>query len=173
MKNKTTFIVVATVLFFALLSVSGAMYSKWQGTSALPVVGIEQSGTGTSTVPGTDETMSLTLYVQDKEIARVSDCSATRKVTYEVPKTTAVADASLRILFGDELARYGTYESVRIEDGVAKVTISNSKVTSAPFIESLSSCEAAHLMSVLNKTLAQYESVQSVEIFTLAGKVEF
>jgi len=112
------------------------------------------------------EMMSLAVYIQDKEIAYVSDCGATKKVIYEVPKTFGVADASLKILFEKELAQYGTYKSVKIEDGVAKVLIDRKFI-------SLASCESAHLTSVITDTLTQYESARSIELQDENGKIEF
>lgn len=114
----------------------------------------------------TQEMMSLTVYIQDKEIAYISDCGATKKAVYEIPKTLGVADASLKILFDGELARYGTYKSLKIEDGIAKVLIARKFI-------SLASCESAHLMSVITDTLTQYESVRSVELQDENGKIEF
>jgi len=113
--------------------------------------------------------MPLILYQQDKEIARVSDCGATRQVVYEVPRTEGVADLSLRMLFTEELAAYGVYRSVRIVGGVANVTLEPNQRA----LGSLSSCESAHLMHVLTDTLTQYDTIDSVELFTSEGKVEF
>lgn len=110
--------------------------------------------------------MSLTMYIQDKEIANISDCGATKKVIYEVPKTTGVADVSLKILFEDELVEYGVYKSVLIEDNVAKVLINRKFI-------SLASCESAHLVSVITDTLTQYESIRSIELYDQNGKIEF
>jgi hypothetical protein len=117
--------------------------------------------------PADEETMSLTLYVQDKAAAQTSDCGVTVKIARTVPKTIAVADASLKILFKDELARYGTYQSVSIENGVAKVMLASETM------QALSSCEAVHLTSVLEDTLTQYPSIRSVEVHSPSGKVEF
>lgn len=119
------------------------------------------------------ELMSLDLYIQNKEVARTSDCRVTQKVTYQVPKTLAVADASLKILFEKELFRYGVYKSVTISNGVAKVTLQSDMTPEGRPISGLSSCESGHLTSVLHDTLTQYKSIKSVEIFSLKGKVEF
>ncbi|MDP2157410.1 MAG: hypothetical protein Q8K68_06850 [Nitrospirota bacterium] len=115
------------------------------------------------------ETMSLVLYLQDKEIARVSDCGATRRVVYTVPYTEGVADLSLRMLFEDELAQYAGYKSVRVIDGVAEVMLEGDRQV----IGSLSSCQAGHLMNVLTDTLTQYDTITSVELYTSEGRVEF
>jgi hypothetical protein len=119
------------------------------------------------------ETMSLTLYVQDKEIAQKSDCGVTKKVIYQVPKTTAVADASLKILFGDELSQYGVYKSVSITNSVAKVMLVSDNMPSGFPITALSSCQISHLTSVLKDTLTQYSTIKSVELYSPRGKIEF
>jgi hypothetical protein len=120
-----------------------------------------------------EEMISLSLYIQNKEVARTSDCGVTQKVTYQVPRTTAVADTSLKILFENELARYGVYDSVSISNGVAKVLLESSNTPAGYPIGSLSSCESGHLLSVLNDTLTQYPTIKSVEIYSPEGKVEF
>jgi hypothetical protein len=120
-----------------------------------------------------EEMMSLSLYIQNKEVARTSDCGVTQKVTYQVPKNTAIADASLKILFENELARYGVYESVSISDGVAKVLLASINTPAGYPIGSLTSCESRHLLSVLKDTLTQYPTIKSVEIYSPEGKIEF
>lgn len=112
------------------------------------------------------EKMILTVYVQDKEEAQFSDCGATEKITYEIPRTTAVADVSLRILFESELAKFGQYDSVVIENKIAKVKLQN-------HIQSLSSCELAHLTSTIKDTLTQYPTITDIELSGPQGKFEF
>ena len=121
----------------------------------------------------TENLMSLNLYVQDKEIAKTSDCGVTKKITIQVPKTTAVADASLKALFNDELSAYGVYKSVSVSSGVAKIVLSSDNTPSGRPIGGLSSCESSHLMSVLKDTLTQYSTIKSVEIYSPKGKIEF
>lgn len=123
-------------------------------------------------VTTTDQTV-LNLYLQDKEIAAISDCGATYPVSYLVPKTTSVADASLRILFSKELARYGVYKSVSVTSGVAKVMLQSDLDPNGNPIGALSSCESGHLTSVLHDTLTQYPSIKSVELYAPNGKIEF
>ena len=117
--------------------------------------------------------MALNLYVQDKEIAKISDCGVTKKITVQVPKTSAVADASLKVLFSGELLAYGVYKSVSVSGGVAKVMLTSDNIPSGQPIGSLSSCESSHLMSVLKDTLTQYPTIKSVEIYSPKGKIEF
>jgi hypothetical protein len=123
-------------------------------------------------VTTTDQTV-LNLYLQDKEIAATSDCGATYPVSYLVPKTTSVADASLRILFSKELARYGVYKSVSIVNGVAKVMLQSDLDPNGNPIGALSSCESGHLMAVIRDTLTQYSTIKSVELYSPDGKIEF
>ncbi len=120
-----------------------------------------------------NNSMSLSLYLQDKEAARTNDCRVTKKVTYQVPKTAAVADASLKILFGDELAKYGIYKSVSISNNVAKVMLQSDMTQERKSISGLSSCEKGHLMAVLTDTLTQYNSIKSVVLVRPDGsKIE-
>ena len=114
----------------------------------------------------------LTLDVQDEEIARTSDCGATRTIVRLVPRTDSVVDASIRALFNRELSTYATYESVTVEDGLAKILVSKDADPEGRTIGSLSSCEGRHLFSVLLKTLGRY-GVTSIELHTADGKVEF
>jgi hypothetical protein len=119
------------------------------------------------------EQMSLGVYIQNKEIAKTSDCGVTKKIAVQVPKTTAVADASLKFLFGDELSAYGVYKSVGVSGGVAKVVLTSDNTPSGRPMGGLSSCESSHLMSVLKDTLTQYSTIKSVEIYSPKGKIEF
>lgn len=119
------------------------------------------------------EMMDLTLYIQDKEIAKVSDCRVTKKITIQAPKTLTVADASLRILFDDELYRYGFYKSVIINDGLARVILDNENTRAGNPVSSLSSCESGHLMSVLKNTLLQYDNVLEVQLESPKGVIQF
>jgi hypothetical protein len=121
-------------------------------------------GFDNATAP-TPELIDLPVYIQDKSYVATSSCSVTKKVVYRVPKTTAVADASLKILFNEELSAYGKYKSVSIVNGVAKVIVENG------FNEGLSSCQSSHLFSVLKDTLTQYSSIKSVELVRADGSV--
>ena len=122
--------------------------------------------------------MDLVVYLQDKQAAITTDCGVTYKKIIQIPKTIAVADASLRYLFSDELAQYGDYQSLVIQDKVARITLtdksnSDNNDSTARKISSLSSCEARHLFAVLIDTLTQYDSVDSVELYSQSGKIEF
>lgn len=117
--------------------------------------------------------MDLVVYHQDVEAAITSDCGITIATTIQVPQTKAVADASLKYLFTDELDQYGEYESVVIKDGVAQITVTNEDDPTGLKLSSLSSCESRHLFSVLGDTLMQYNTITSIELHSPVGKVEF
>jgi hypothetical protein len=122
------------------------------------------------------ELMNLTVYIQDRELSiKNTDCSITKKVTYQIPITLARADASLEILFTDELSAYGVYKSISIVNGVAKIMLESNMTPAGYPIGSLSSCQSSHLMSVLKNTLTQYNSIKSVELYSPAqkNKIEF
>lgn len=120
-----------------------------------------------------DTMMNLFLYIQDKNYVATSSCSVTKKITYLVPKTTEVADASLKILFSKELASYGVYKSVSIANGVAKIMLESDLTPSGSPISGLSSCESSHLLSILHDTLTQYSSIKSIELLSPAGSIMF
>jgi len=117
--------------------------------------------------------MELTVYLQDKEEVLLNDCGITYTSTIMVPKTSAVADASLVYLFAGELAQYGEYESVVIVDKVAQVTLKAGNDPLGRKIASLSSCESRHLFAILIDTLTQYDMITAVELYTTEGKIEF
>jgi hypothetical protein len=119
------------------------------------------------------ELMDLLLYIQDTSYVATSSCSVTKKIVYKIPKTVAVADASLKILFNNELSSYGVYKSVSIVDGVAKILLESDLTKAGVPINSLSSCESSHLLAVLKDTLTQYSSVKSVELFSPKGQINF
>lgn len=127
---------------------------------------ISVTDVATSTQTPSVEKMILTVFIQDKKAAEISDCGVTQKVTYEIPRTTGVANASLKLLFENELAQYGEYDSVTIENAIAKVKLKNE-------IPSLSSCQVGHLTSVLTDTLTQYSTIKSVELYSPTQKIEF
>jgi len=132
-----------------------------------------QNNSSHDTITDTPETTTITVYLQDKDAVLYSDCGITYPHDITVSKTTAVADASLTYLFEHELAQYGTYQSVVVVDGVAQITIANEHDPDGLRIASLSSCESRHLFAVLQDTLTQYESIQSVELYSPSGKIEF
>ncbi len=127
----------------------------------------------TTTQLTNSEKMDLVVYLQDKAMAETSDCRVTKKTIIQVAKTEGVANASLEFLFSDELKTYGFYKSVEIASGTAKVML-ESDMTSAGYpIGSLSSCQSGHLMSVLTDTLTQYDSIDSVKLYSPKGEIIF
>ncbi len=108
------------------------------------------------------ELMSLTVYRQDKAALAADRCDA-----------TAVADASLKLLFEEELAYYGAYASVSIENSIAKVQLAGTALPSGRPYSSLSSCEIGHITSVLTDTLTQYSSIKSVQLYSPRGRIQF
>lgn len=119
------------------------------------------------------EKMDLVLYIQDVNSAETIDCRITKKLTVQVPKTEAVADASLKFLFSEELKAYGIYQSVEIVSGTAKVILESDLTPSGYPIGSLSSCQSGHLLSVIQDTLAQYDSINSVKLYSPKGEIVF
>jgi hypothetical protein len=117
--------------------------------------------------------MDLALYIQDKTQVEKISCSITKKVIYKVPKTSAVADASLKILFDGELSKYGVYKSVSIVQGVAKVLLESENTPGGQPIGSLTSCQSSHLLAVLKDTLTQYPTIKSVELYSPNGPIIF
>jgi|AntRauTorckE6833_2_1112554.scaffolds.fasta_scaffold27031_3 predicted dinucleotide-utilizing enzyme len=120
-----------------------------------------------------DELMELVVYLQDKNEVLYNDCGVTYPKTIQVAMTIGVADASLTYLFANELSRYGDYASVAINNGVAQIVITNDDDPSGHKLSGLSSCESRHLFQVLEDTLTQYESIESIELFSPSEKIEF
>lgn len=119
------------------------------------------------------KTTMLTLFVQDKKVAATSDCRVTQKITKEIPFTIAPINASLKILFEDELKDYAVYESVVVSQGVARIYLKSNNLPKGSPISALSSCQIGHLTSVLNDTLTQYDIVNKIELYSPEGKIEF
>ena len=111
--------------------------------------------------------MDITVYENDEAASsEFLDCAINKKITVQVPKTEAVADASLRFLFSDELSKYGVYKSVEIASGTAKIMLESDMTPAGYPIGSLSSCQSQHLLSVLKDTLTQYPTIQSAELYS-------
>jgi|GEM_PF-2340215 len=129
----------------------------------------EKNKTSVAVEDNDTETMEIVLFLQDREIARISDCGATTAVTKTIPKTKAVADASLKILFKDELSAFGPYESVKIINGVAEVMLSDEN----KIAQHNTSCETGHLHSVVKDTLTQYPTISDIKFVTSKGDIMF
>jgi hypothetical protein len=121
--------------------------------------------------PNTTET--ITLFIQNKEIARTSDCGVTQQISKIIPKTNNLIDSAVKVLFEDELSNYGVYEKVEISNKVAKVFLKSENMPSGRLITGLSSCENQHLFSILKDTISYYQKIETVEIYSPKGKIEF
>ncbi|MBC7766934.1 hypothetical protein H7Y21_03000 [Arenimonas sp.] len=113
------------------------------------------------------EKMDITVYVNDEAgSSEFLDCAVNKKITIQVPKTEAIADASLKFLFSDELSKYAVYKSVEIASGTAKIMLKSDLTPAGYPIGSLSSCQSQNLLSVLKDTLTQYPGITSVELYS-------
>lgn len=165
-KIVTTLLVV--ILALIILFTLTANNTKNHTPEETPVV-TESENTDTKE----EEFMYMTVHLQEKEVAMESDCGVTYPKIVKVPNTKGIADASLKYLFSNELSQYGKYESILIKEKVAQIVISNENDPNGLRISSLSSCESRHLFSVLNDTLTQYNNIDSVELYSPTGKIEF
>lgn len=156
-KRKKLFITLLLLVAFCILIWVGYLYAEQRVIND----------------PAAPKMMTLTLFIQDKEASRTRDCAITKKITREVPQTSGVADASLKILFTEELSQYGVYDKVTITDGVAKIFLKSSNTPAGFPIGSLSSCESGHLLSVIKDTLTQYPTITSIELHSPQGRIEF
>ena len=114
--------------------------------------------------------MSLGIYIPKTDPL---SCSETERVVYQVPKTTAVADASLKILFEKHLSFYGKYKSVSIVNGVAKVMLESDMDSTGHYLIFATGCQRQSLFEPVKDTLLQYPSIKSVEFHYPKGKIEF
>ncbi len=159
---------IAAIILIIILVAVYVVYTK--------VISIQIPDTDTSTSTPKETTtpmMDITVYVQDTDKAQVADCGITKAVTRQVPQTVAVADAALTLLFSDELSKYATYDSVSIENNVAKVKLASETTPAGYPISSLSSCQKQHLFGVLQDTLIQYDSIKTIKIYTPGGELNF
>lgn len=136
-----------------------------------PVSDLDQ--TASSSPSENNLQMDLVVYVQDVEAAITSDCGITLPQTITVAQTTAVADASLRYLFNNELAQYGEYQAVTVTDQTARVTLASDLTPQGAPYSSLSTCQSQHLITVLADTLTQYDTISNLELYSPSGQVEF
>lgn len=115
----------------------------------------------------TIEKMDIIVYVNDEAASsEFLDCAINKKITVQVPKSEAIADASLKYLFSTELSKYAVYKSVEIASGTAKIMLESDMTPAGYPIGALSSCQSQNLFSVLKDTLTQYPSITSVELYS-------
>ncbi len=118
--------------------------------------------------PGTNgETMQISAYFHD--MSKINeDCSASFKITRTIPKTLAVADASLRFLFSEDLTELEPfYNGVTIKDKVARIDF---KSGALQYLDS-PACMQATFKGPIEKTLLQYPTINRVE-YSIDGKVK-
>jgi hypothetical protein len=135
------------------------------------------------------DTMTVKLYFGDKKVIEDSDCRATLPVTRTIPKTTAVADAALRLLFQgvtpQEKAQGLTSSFDRPSDGENStgplstfyqgVVVVNEVATvkfSSPALDYLNSaaCAQEAVKGPIERTLLQFTSIKSVQ-YSIDGKI--
>lgn len=167
------------IIIIILIIITGvALYLDFRSDKFFKEIKTESQVSTTTVVAQTpelteDDYMDIALFVQNKEAAKKTDCRVTTKIEYTILKTPNVTDAVLKILFSDELSKYGVYKSVSIVNGVANVMLASDMTPEGRPIASLSSCESGHLLSVLKDTLVQYESIKSVKLFSPKGEIVF
>jgi len=165
--NRIVILAIVTSILVAWFAVIGNnSHRLYQFNNTSETVEIEHS-------ESEDGLMNLIVHLQNKEEVLYSDCGITYPKSIQVSKTKAVADVSLKYLFENELSQYGKYESIAINNSIAQITISNENDLKGSKISGLSSCESRHLFKVLEKTLTQYETIESIELFSPSGKIEF
>lgn len=185
-ENEFMIPVIVTVLTVAILGGGLYLYARQANTPRTPQPDVELSTVEVNPVDENEETpsstpiapvdstmMTLYLFQQDTQVAATSDCGVTRRVARQVPRTTALADTSLKILFAEELSKYAQYQSVSITNGVARVNFASDMTPAGNPISSLSSCESQHLLSVITDTLTQYSTVNSVVLYGPQGQIQF
>lgn len=110
-------------------------------------------------------TMPLTLYFYNS--ANSTDCSATYAVTRTVPKTLAVADASLKALFSENLTKLQPhYLGVSISNSIATV---NFKPAAMAYLDG-PICMQRSFKTPIEKTLLQFPTIKEVN-YSIDGQV--
>lgn len=112
------------------------------------------------------ETMKISLYFHDESKINM-DCSATYKVDRTVPKTLAVADTSLRVLFSEDLKELAPlYNSVVIKNKVAIVDFDSGALK---YLNG-AACMQGTFKGPIEDTLKQYPTIEKVE-YSIDGKI--
>lgn len=121
-------------------------------------------------VIGGGQTTTLTLHFQDLDNINggTFDCEETIVVTRVVPKTTAVADASLRIIFNEDLTELKPfYNKITINNKVATVDFDSGALK---YLDS-AACMQQSFKSPIEKTLKQFPTITNVQ-YSIDGKVK-
>lgn len=118
---------------------------------------------------GESETVKVTFFTYDNQDNM--DCGATRKMVQYAPKTTGVADASLKALFKNESldrdSLIDSYNSVSIKNGIATVDFDNSALK---YLDS-AACMQASYKAPIEKTLKQFSNIKEVQ-YSIEGKIK-
>jgi len=116
-----------------------------------------------STAKNTD-TMEIKIYFSNKESVDDTD---TYEVVRTIPKTLAVADASLKILFSENLTELkNDYLGVSTKDDIATV---NFKKSALEYLNSTASTQQSFKIPI-EKTLLQYPTIKEVK-YSIEGTV--
>lgn len=109
----------------------------------------------------------MPLVIHKPILEHPTSCGGTYAVTRFVPKTTGVADASMRILLEENLPEIKQYyNGVTIKDGVATVDFDK------PALSRLNSaaCMQAMAKTPIEKTLKQFPTIKRVE-YSIDGRL--
>lgn len=159
------------------------IYRLYYGMNDLP----SQTYEGLQT---SDEKLSVKLYFGDREVIVESDCGATKAVTRTIPKTSSVADATLRLLFQgttpqEEALGYSAnfdwdtdgmgeplepllsyYRGVTVVNGMATVKFTGGAMA---YLNN-TACMQAAVKAPIFDTLMQFPSVKNVQ-FSVDGEI--
>ncbi len=103
------------------------------------------------------KTLSIKYYVHKEDPL---DCGVTREVTKEIPYTVAVADASLRTLFEEDMPELADdYLGVIVSGGVARINFKEEALSSL----NGPACLQFATKAPIEKTLLQFDSVEKIE----------
>lgn len=112
------------------------------------------------------ELMTISIYVHDLDKIN-SDCRATTLVTRNIPKTLAVADASLKTLFTyDANSLMPFYNGVTIKNKVAIVDFDSGALQ---YLNG-AACLQGTFKGPIEATLLQYPTIEKVE-YSIEGKI--
>lgn len=120
-----------------------------------------------------EEKTFTTIYIQDKEIVETTDCSVVKPIQIKIKANEEKYNQIAQYLFDTELKSYANYQKIKLKNRILQIYVESDLRPDGRPLTSLSSCEIAHLYSVLEKTFTQFDEVDSVELFVGESKVEF
>ena len=139
-----------------VLAIGGYFIIKNKNKSTNPIV---------SPINNIEDKMEIKIYFNDSNSS--DPCNETYEVTRTIPKTLAVADASLKILFSENLTELkNNYLGVSIKDSVAVV---NFKRPALDYLNN-TACIQMSFKIPIEKTLLQYPTIKEVD-YSIDGKV--